>query len=396
MSNNKEVVIVSAVRTPIGDFGGALRDVTALQLGTLVVEEALRSAKGLEKEQVEEVIFGNCGQRSDEPNIARCIALQAGFPVETTGFTIQRQCSSAMQAIVSAYQEITLGDAEVVIAGGVESMSSAPYVLKNARWGQRLQHGEMTDSLWEMLMDPIHKIMMGETAERLADKYAITREEQDEVAARSHINALKAIDEGRFKEEIIAVTVQTRKGETVVDSDEHPRRDISEESLAKLKPVFRKDGTVTAGNASGLNDGAAAVVVMSAEKAEKLNIKPLARIVSYAWAGVEPDLMGYGPVPATHKALRKASMTIDQMELIELNEAFAAQYLACEKLLKLNRQIVNVNGSGIGLGHPVGATGARIVVSLLHEMARRNNKLGLATLCVGGGMGMSLILEREN
>jgi acetyl-CoA C-acetyltransferase len=396
MSNNKEVVIVSAVRTPIGDFGGALRDVTALQLGTLVVEEALRRAKGLEKEQVEEVIFGNCGQRSDEPNIARCIALQAGFPVETTGFTIQRQCSSAMQAIVSAYQEITLGDAEVVIAGGVESMSSAPYVLKNARWGQRLQHGEMTDSLWEMLMDPIHKIMMGETAERLADKYAITREEQDEVAARSHINALKAIDEGRFKEEIIAVTVQTRKGETVVDIDEHPRRDISAESLAKLKPVFRKNGTVTAGNASGLNDGAAAVVVMSAEKAEKLNIKPLARIVSYAWAGVEPDLMGYGPVPATHKALTKASMTIDQMELIELNEAFAAQYLACEKLLDLNRQIVNVNGSGIGLGHPVGATGARIVVSLLHEMARRNNKLGLATLCVGGGMGMSMILEREN
>jgi acetyl-CoA C-acetyltransferase len=396
MSNNKEVVIVSAVRTPIGDFGGALRDVTALQLGTLVVEEALRRAKGLEKEQVEEVIFGNCGQRSDEPNIARCIALQAGFPVETTGFTIQRQCSSAMQAIVSAYQEITLGDAEVVIAGGVESMSSAPYVLKNARWGQRLQHGEMTDSLWEMLMDPIHKIMMGETAERLADKYAITREEQDEVAARSHINALKAIDEGRFKEEIIAVTVQTRKGETVVDIDEHPRRDISAESLSKLKPVFRKDGTVTAGNASGLNDGAAAVVVMSAEKAEKLNIKPLARIVSYAWAGVEPDLMGYGPVPATHKALTKASMTIDQMELIELNEAFAAQYLACEKLLDLNRQIVNVNGSGIGLGHPVGATGARIVVSLLHEMARRNNKLGLATLCVGGGMGMSMILEREN
>jgi len=213
-----------------------------------------------------------------------------------------------------------------------------------------------------MLMDPIHKIMMGETAERLADKYAITREEQDEVAARSHINALKAIDEGRFKEEIIPVTVQTRKGETVVDIDEHPRRDISAESLAKLKPVFRKDGTVTAGNASGLNDGAAAVVVMSAEKAEKLNIKPLARIVSYAWAGVEPDLMGYGPVPATHKALKKASMTIEQMELIEVNEAFAAQYLACEKLLDLNRQIVNVNGSGIGLGHPVGATGARIVV----------------------------------
>ena len=394
MSQHKDVVIVSAVRTPIGDFGGALRDVSALQLGTTVVEEALRRAGGVEKEQVEEIIFGNCGQRSDEPNIARCIALEAGFPVETTGFTIQRQCSSAMQSIASAYQEIVLGDTEIVIAGGVESMSSAPYVLKNARWGQRLQHGEMTDALWEMLMDPVHKIMMGETAERLADKYSISREEQDEVAARSHTNALAAIDEGRFAEEIVPVTVRSRKGETVVDTDEHPRRDISRESLAKLKPVFRKEGTVTAGNASGLNDGASAVVVMSAQRAEELGLNPLARIVSYAWAGVEPDLMGYGPVPATHRALEKAGMTIDQIELVELNEAFAAQYLACEKLLGLNREVVNVNGSGIGLGHPVGSTGARIVVTLLHEMARRNNRLGLATLCVGGGMGMSMILER--
>ncbi len=394
MSAKKEVVIVSAVRTPIGDFGGAFRDVSALKLGVTAVEEAMRRAAGLEKEQVEEIIFGCCGQRSDEPNIARCIALEAGFPDQTTGFTIQRQCSSAMQAIVSAYQEIALGDAEVVIAGGVESMSSAPYILKNARWGQRLQHGEMTDALWEMLMDPVHKIMMGETAERLADKHNITRQEQDEIAARSHINALKAIDDGRFKEEIVPVTVTTRKGETVVDTDEHPRRDISEESLARLKPVFRKDGTVTAGNASGLNDGAAAVVVMSLDRAEALGLKPLARIVSYAWAGVEPDLMGYGPVPATEKALEKAGMTLGQMELIEVNEAFAAQYLACEKLLELNRDIVNVNGSGVGLGHPVGATGTRIVVTLLHEMARRNNKYGLATLCVGGGMGMALILER--
>jgi len=390
----KDVVIVSAVRTPIGDFGGSLRDVPALQLGVTVAEEAVRRAEGLEKSQVEEIIFGNCSQRSDEPNIARCIALEAGFPIETTGFTIQRQCSSAMQSIVSGYQEIVLGDTEIVLAGGVESMSSAPYVLKGARWGQRLQHGEMTDALWEMLMDPVHKIMMGETAERLADKYDISREEQDEVAARSHQNAIKAIDNGIFSEEIVPVTVKTRKGETVVDTDEHPRRDISEESLAKLKPVFRKEGTVTAANASGLNDGASAVVLMSAEKAEEMNLKPLARIVSYAWAGVEPELMGYGPVPATRKALEKAGMTLDQMELIELNEAFAAQYLACEKLLELNRDIVNVNGSGVGLGHPVGSTGCRIVVTLLHEMARRDNKLGLATLCVGGGLGMALILER--
>jgi acetyl-CoA C-acetyltransferase len=395
MPRQKDVVIVSAVRTPIGDFGGALRDVSALQLGTTVVEEAVRRAAGLNREDVEEIIFGNCSQRSDEPNIARCIALEAGFPVQTTGFTIQRQCSSAMQSIVSAYQEIILGDADIVVAGGVESMSSAPYVLKGARWGQRLQHGEMTDALWEMLTDPIHKILMGETAERLAEKYCISRGEQDEVAARSHENAVAAIDEGRFREEIIPVLVSTRKGDTLVDTDEHPRRDISFESLSRLKPVFRKDGTVTAGNSSGLNDGASAVVVMSADKAAELGLKPLARIVSYAWAGVEPDLMGYGPVPATRKALKQAGMTLDRIELIELNEAFAAQYIACEKLLELDREIVNVNGSGIGLGHPVGSTGARIVVSLLHEMARRDSKLGLATLCVGGGMGMAMILERQ-
>jgi len=396
MSKLNDVVIVSAVRTPIGDFGGAFRDVSALQLGSTAVEEAFQRVPDLEKEQVEEIVYGNCSQRSDEPNIARCIALECGFPVETTGFTIQRQCSSAMQAIVSAAQEIMLGDTEVAIAGGVESMSAAPYVLKGARWGQRLQHGEMTDALWEMLTDPVHKIMMGETAERLADKYNITREEQDEVAARSHLNAINAIDTGKFKEEIVPVTVKSRKKETIVDTDEHPRRDIDLEKLSKLKPAFRMEGTVTAGNSSGLNDGAAAVVLMSAEKAEKMGLTPMARIVSYAWAGVEPDLMGYGPVPATNKALVKAGISIEEIELIELNEAFAAQYLSCEKLLELNRDIVNVNGSGIGLGHPVGCTGARITVTLLHEMKRRNNRLGLATLCVGGGMGMAMILERPS
>ncbi len=391
----KDVVIVSAVRTPIGDFGGAFRDLPALQLGITAVNAALDRVPGLEKNNVDEIIFGNCGQRSYEPNIARCIALEAGFPVQTTGMTIQRQCSSAMQSIVSAYQEILLGDAEIVVAGGVESMSTAPYLLKGARWGQRLQHGEMTDSLWEMLMDPVHKIMMGETAERLADKYGISREEQDIIAERSHRNALNAIDEGRFKDEITPVKVKSGRKEVIVDTDEHPRRDVSLESLARLRPAFRKDGgTVTAGNASGLNDGAAAVVVMSAGKAAELSLKPLARIVSYAWAGVEPDLMGYGPVPATRKALSRAGMALDQLDLVELNEAFAAQYLACEKLLELERGIVNVNGSGIGLGHPVGATGARIVVTLLHEMARRDNRFGLATLCVGGGLGMAMILER--
>lgn len=390
----EDVVIVSALRTATGEFGGCFRSVSSLDLAWVVVEEVVRKA-GLNPQQIDEVIFGNCNQRSDEPNIARCIALTAGMPVETTGFTIQRQCSSGMQAIVSAYQEIVLGDTEIVVAGGVESMSTAPYLIKGARWGQRLQHGEMTDSLWEMLTDPVHKIMMGETAERLADKYSITREAQDEIAYRSHLNAIAAIDEGRFKEEIVPVTVRGRKGDTIVDTDEHPRRDISLEVLAGLRPAFRSDGTVTAGNASGLNDGAAAVVMMTARRAAELGLKPLGRIVSYAWAGVEPDLMGYGPVPAIRKALQKSGLTLDQMELIELNEAFAAQYLACEQLLELNREIVNVNGSGIGLGHPVGCTGTRIVVTLLHEMARRDLKLGLASLCVGGGMGMALVVERS-
>lgn len=389
----QEVVIAGAARTPIGDFGGSLRSVTAANLAVTAVEEALKRAF-VQKEQVNEVILGNCLQPSDEPNIARCVALLSGMPKETTGVSVQRQCSSAMQALAMAYQEIVLGDAEIVVAGGVESMSTAPYLLKNARWGQRLQHGEMTDALWEMLMDPIHKIMMGVTAENLAEKYNITREEQDEIAYRSNMNAIKAIDEGRFKEEIVPVTIKGRKGDTVVDTDEHPRRDISPESLASLRPVFKKDGTVTAGNSSGLNDGAAIAVLMSAEKARQLGVKPLGKIIGYAWAGVEPELMGYGPVPSTHKLLKKTGLTLNDIDLIEVNEAFAAQYLACEKLLGLNRDIVNVNGSGVGLGHPVGCTGARIVITMLYEMARRNLKRGLATLCVGGGMGMSIIVER--
>ncbi|MQL51084.1 acetyl-CoA C-acyltransferase [Desulfofundulus thermobenzoicus] len=390
----EDVVIVAAARTAIGDFGGAFRDMLPHQLAVPVIQEVLKRA-GITGDMVDEVILGNCAQRTDEPNVARTAALVAGLPVQVTGMTIQRQCSSGMQAIVSAYQQILTGDAEIVVAGGTECMSSVPYVLKNARWGLRLQHGEMTDALWEMLTDPIHHILMGETAERLADKYGITREEQDEIALRSHRNAVRAIEEGRFQEEIVPVAVPRRKGPPqVVDRDEHPRPDVTMEKLAGLKPTFRKNGTVTAGNASGLNDGAAAVVVMPASKARELGIKPLARIVSHARAGVEPDLMGYGPVPAIKKALKRAGLTLGDIQLIELNEAFAAQYLACEKLLGLNREITNVNGSGVGLGHPVGCTGARIVVTLLYEMARRNLRLGLASLCVGGGMGMAMVLER--
>jgi len=396
MELKQETVIVSGVRTPVGDFGGSLKKVSGLNLARTAVEEALNRA-GISRDQVEEIILGNCIQRSDEPNLARCVAVESGFPKETTGFTIQRQCSSGMQAMVSAAQEIVLGDAEIIVAGGMEAMSNVPYVLKGVRWGQRLQHGEMTDALWETLTDPHYQILMGETAENLAEKYDIRREEQDKIALRSHQNAVKATEDGRFKEEIVPVRIPRRKGEDeVVKTDEHPRKDLTLEKLSQLKPVYRKAGTVTAGNASGLNDGAAAMVLMSRRRAEQEGIQPMGRIVSYAWSGVEPELMGYGPVPAIKKALKKAGLRLEDIELIELNEAFAAQYLACEKLLQLDREKVNVNGSGVGLGHPVGCTGARIVITLLHEMKRRGLNRGLASLCVGGGMGMAAIIERDN
>ncbi|WP_134684734.1 thiolase family protein [Brevibacillus migulae] len=387
------IVIVAAGRTPIGSFGGVLKDVSARKLAEITIRSVIERA-GIDPGLVDEVILGNCLQRSDEANIARVAAIDAGLGKEVTGFTVQRQCSSGMQAIVSGFAQIALGDREVVVAGGVESMSNAPYVLKSARWGNRITHGEMTDSMWELLTDPHHQILMGETAERLVDRYGIKREEQDEVAYRSQMNAIHAIDSGRFQDEIIPVPVQKRKETVLVQTDEHPRRDVTLESLAKLKPSFRSDGTVTAGNASGINDGASAVILMKESRAAQLGLTPLARIVSYAWAGVEPDLMGYGPVPATKKALEKAGLTLADMDLIEVNEAFAAQYLAVEKLLELPREKTNVNGSGISLGHPVGSTGCRIVVSLIHEMQKRGVSRGLATLCVGGGMGMTMIVER--
>jgi acetyl-CoA C-acetyltransferase len=390
----QDVVIVAGVRTPIGDFGGALKGLMANQLASLVIDEVIKRA-GVSKVEIDEVLLGNCLQRSDEPNIARCAALRAGLPITTTGVTIQRQCSSGMEAIVSGYRQIAMGDADIIIAGGTESMSNAVYALKNARWGQRITHSQMTDTLWELLTDPDQNILMGETAERLVDKYDISREEQDEIALRSHRLAINAIDEGRFAQEIVSVPIPSRKGEKlVVLQDEHPRRELTMNDLAKLKPAFRDKGTVTAGNASGLNDGASALVLMSESKANSLGIKPLARIVGSAKAGVEPDLMGYGPVPAVKKLLKKTGLNLGDIGLIELNEAFAGQYLACEKLLELNRNIVNVNGSGVGLGHPVGSTGARLVVTLLHEMIRRDVKKGLATLCVGGGMGKAIIIEK--
>ncbi|MBH0332301.1 acetyl-CoA acetyltransferase [Brevibacillus brevis] len=389
----EQVVIAAAGRTPIGTFGGVLKDVSARKLAETVIRGVI-DRSGLGASQINEVILGNCIQRTDEPNIARVAALDAGLGKEVTGFTIQRQCASGMQAIVSGASQILLGDSEIVLAGGVESMSNAPYVLKNARWGKRLTHGEMTDAMWELLTDPHHQILMGETAERLVDRYGITREESDEIALRSQQNAIRAIDSGLFAEEIIGVPIKKRTEEIMVTEDEFPRRGVTLESLAKLRPSFRDNGTVTPGNASGLNDGASAAVLMKEGKARELGIEPLGKIVSWAVAGVEPDLMGYGPVPAVKRALAKAGLTLADIELIEVNEAFAAQYLAVEKLLELPREITNVNGSGIALGHPVGSTGCRIVITLLHEMKRRDLKRGLAALCVGGGMGMAMVVER--
>jgi acetyl-CoA C-acetyltransferase len=387
------VYLAAPVRTAIGDFGGIFKDIPGNELAVFPIKETIRRA-GIDPGQLDDVIFGNCFMRTDEANVARVTALKAGIPFHVPACTIQRQCSSSMQATVFAAQKIWLGEAEMVLVGGMESMSTAPYVLKEARWGKRLMHGQLTDTIWEGLTCPNTGIIMGITAENLAAKYGITREQQDEVAFESHAKATAAIASGKFKDEIVAVEVKDRKGKvTRLETDEHPRADISKESLARLKPTFKPDGTVTAGNSSGLNDGATAALVVSEKKVAELGLKPLARIVSHAVAAVEPELMGYGPVPATRKALERAGMSLGQIQLIEVNEAFAAQYLACEKLLELNRAIVNVNGSGIGLGHPVGMTGLRLLVTLGHEMKRRNVKYGLATLCVGGGMGKAVILE---
>lgn len=389
----REVVITAAVRTPIGIFGGAFKELLPTQLAVPVLDEVVKRSK-LEKDEVEEVILGHCIQRTDEPNTARTSALLADFPDQTTGYTIQRQCASGLQAIISAAMQIQMGHSNIVIAGGVEAMSSSPYLLKQHRWGSRLQHGQVTDSVWEILEDPIHHIMMGETAENVAEEYSITRAEQDELALSSHHRALAAIENGSFSEEILPITVKTRKGEVTVSQDEGPRQ-VTIEKLSTLPAIFKDNGTVTAGNASSLNDGAAALLLMAREEAEKRGLPILAKISHYSVAGVDPKVMGIGPVPAIQKGLDSLNWNVDDLDVIEINEAFAAQYLAVEKQLNLNRNKVNVNGSGISLGHPIGCTGSRIVVSLLHEMKRRDAQKGLASLCVGGGIGVALFVERE-
>ncbi len=388
----KEVVITSAVRTAVGTFGGMFKDMPAPKLGAIVVEEALRRA-GIGKDVPEEVIFGCCMMRFDELNIARLVGLLAGLPVTTPGFTVQRQCASGMQAIVCGAQQIRQDEHEVVVAGGVEVMSRLPYALDSMRFGARLGHATVIDTVVQGLTDPIHGIHMGVTAENLAAKYEVSREDQDELAYTSQTRSLAAIKAGRFKEEIVPVEVPAGKGKTrVCDTDEHPR-ETTLEALARLKPAFKKDGTVTAGNASGINDGAAALVITHPEKAKALGMKPMARIVDHQVCAVEPELMGYGPVPAVRAILERTGLSLRDFDLIELNEAFAAQYLVCERQLGLDRARTNINGSGISMGHPVGCTGARIVVSLIHALKATGGRRGLATLCVGGGQGKAMIIE---
>jgi len=392
----RETVIVSACRTPIGSFGGTLKDTPSAKLGAIVMAEAVKRA-GIKPEQVDEVVFGCVLQAGLGQNIARQCVIGAGFPVDVTAFTINKVCGSGLRAVSLASQLIKSGDADIVLAGGVENMTMAPYVVQKARYGYRMGNGVLVDEMvFGGLTDIFNGYHMGITAENINEQWGNTREEQDAFALRSQMNANAAIAAGKFKDEIVPVVLPGKKGDVIFDTDEFPKKDASAEGLAKLKPAFKKDGSVTAGNASGINDAAAALVVMSAEKAAELGLKPLAKIVSWGSAGVDPKIMGIGPVPAVRKALAKANLKIEDMDLIEANEAFAAQSVAVGKDLGFGPIMdrVNVNGGAIALGHPIGSSGARILVTLLHEMQKRESKYGLATLCIGGGMGTALIVER--
>ncbi|WP_415348042.1 acetyl-CoA C-acetyltransferase, partial [Clostridium perfringens] len=387
----REVVIASAVRTALGSFGGSLKDVPAVDLGALVIKEALNKA-GVKPECVDEVLMGNVIQAGLGQNPARQAAVKAGLPVEIPSMTINKVCGSGLRCVALAAQMIKAGDADVIVAGGMENMSQGPYVLRTARFGQRMGDGKMVDAMVnDALTDAFNGYHMGITAENIAEQWGLTREMQDEFAANSQIKAEAAIKAGKFKDEIVPVVIPQRKGDPIVfDTDEFPRFGTTAEKLAKLRPAFKKDGTVTAGNASGINDGAAALVVMSAEKAKELGVTPICKIVSYGSKGLDPSIMGYGPFYATKKALEGTGLTVADLDLIEANEAFAAQSLAVAKDLEFDMSKVNVNGGAIALGHPVGASGARILVTLLHEMMKRDAKRGLATLCIGGGMGTAL------
>ena len=391
-----EIVIASACRTAIGTFGGTLKDVPAAELGAIVVKEAVKRA-GIKPEMVDEVIFGNVLQAGLGQNIARQVTLKAGLPIETTAMTINIVCGSGLKSVALAANQILAGESEIVVCGGTENMSAAPYAVPSARWGARMNNSKMIDVMVnDGLWDAFNQYHMGITAENVAEKYGITREMQDEFAVASQSKAEAAIKAGKFKDEIVPVVIHGKKGDTVFDTDEHPKFGTTLEKVAKLKPAFKRDGgTVTAANASGINDSAAALVVMSKEKADELGIKPLATIVSYATGGVDPSIMGVGPVASTRKVMAKTGLSVADMDLIEANEAFAAQSLAVAQDLKFDMSKVNVNGGAIALGHPIGASGARILVTLLYEMQKREDAhTGLATLCIGGGQGQALIVKK--
>jgi acetyl-CoA C-acetyltransferase len=388
-----EVYILSAVRTPIGKFGGSLASLTAADMGVVAAKAAMERA-GVHPEQIEETIFGNARQAGGGPNPARQISIRSCVPQEVPAYTVNKACASGMKSIALAYQEIATGNLDCVLAGGTESMSRLPYYLEGARWGYRLGNQELVDGMYrDGFFCPMAKMLMGETAEVLAEQYKITREEQDEFALCSQIRAAAAIEAGRFEDEIAPVTLESKKGTQIFDRDEHPFVGATMEKLARLAPVFSKTGTISAGNSSGITDGAAAVVIASEEFVKKNHLKPLARIIAVTSAGVDPKIMGIGPVPALRKMEQKHGFKLGDFDLVELNEAFAAQVLACDRELHFDREKLNVNGGAIALGHPIGGTGTRITVTLLHEMLRRKAKRGVATLCVSGGMGMALAIE---
>ncbi|WP_027339819.1 acetyl-CoA C-acetyltransferase [Halonatronum saccharophilum] len=390
-----EVVIASAVRTPVGSFGGSLKKVLAVKLGSIVIEEAIKRA-GIKTDDVDEVIMGNVLQGGLGQNPARQSAINAGLPETVPATTINKLCGSGLKAINLAAQAIRAGDTDVLVVGGMENMSGAPYLLKKARWGEKMGDGRLIDSMiHDGLQCAFNDYHMGITAENIAEKYGISREEQDKFAAMSQQRAEKAQKEGKFEAEIVPVEIPQRKGDPIIfDKDEYPKTGVTAQGLGNLRAAFKKDGTVTAGNASGINDGAAALVIMSKERADALGVIPLATIKAYASAGVDPKIMGIGPVPSTIMALKKAGLEISDMDLIEANEAFAVQSIAVARDLELDMEKVNVNGGSIAIGHPIGASGARILITLLHEMEKRDSKRGLATLCVGGGQGLATIVER--
>jgi acetyl-CoA C-acetyltransferase len=397
MSRAKNIYLAGAVRTPIGRYGGALAGLTPAELGAIVAAESLRRA-GLANDEVQEVVWGCARQAGAGPNVGRQIAYRAGVPETVPASTINQACGSGLKAIILAAEQIMLGRARAVLAGGVESMSRVPYFAEGVRFGLRMGDAELVDGMSrDGFLDPLSGLLMGQTAENLAREYEISREEQDAYALRSQQRAAAAIESGRFDAEIVPVELKGRKGEALTFSrDEHPRADTTPEALKKLSPVFYKDGTVTAGNSSGITDGAAAVVVIGEEAldAARGRVEPLARVVDYEFAGVAPEVMGVGPVPAVRRLLERQRQTLDDVDLVELNEAFAAQVIACDRELGFDAERLNVNGGAIALGHPIGCTGVRITTTLLHEMRRRGSRLGLATLCVSGGLGVALLVEK--